>query len=509
MHPRSLAALAALSLLASGLWSGGAVAAPADVRVRVEGLRETIIDRVVRTDGHAIQAASDTASRRCDGTNAGRHPGPGPTSTAAAVDALSLRNLDFDGQWNAGFDDYFITRLGPEREDLVSMHQWAIVRNGDAQGVGGCQQRLTSGDEVLFANGGHGGRPLLWLQAPATPVAVGAPVSLTVRQGAPGTAPGSRTLATGAWLEAVDGEGLRLPLQPAGTASDGNGQASVTFTSPGWHRLKARMPSSGSFPPNAIASAAVAVCATAPGAAGCTGLPPGEDPQAPVTPAPPAPPVEPQLPPAPPQQAPVPELSAPTLLAGYAKRRQFAVSWKITAAGVGVRSWVVASRAAGSDGAWAQRAAGQGAVTRAAFRLPAGVRSALQLRVTDAAGRVMAFAAGSALTPIDERAKQVRRGGRWRSVRDGAAWNARYAVGRRGAWLRVKLAAGRPTLMVRGVRRAARVELRAGGRRQLLRIKGSATKATRELKFGRAIKAGTVRLKVLSGSVGVDGVAAD
>src|SRR5690349_10945366 len=98
-----LAALAACGLTASAAVPV-ASAAPADVSVRVEGVRATVFDRVVRTAGHDVKAASDTETRTCDGTNLGANPTPGPTATGATVDAMTSIGQSFDGNWYPGFD---------------------------------------------------------------------------------------------------------------------------------------------------------------------------------------------------------------------------------------------------------------------------------------------------------------------------------------------------------------------------------------------------------------------
>lgn len=508
MHLLRHAACAALTLLALAI-PPAALAAPADVRVRIEGVHETIVDRVIRTDGHAIRASSDSAPRRCDGTNAGRFPAPGPTPTAAAVDALALRRLDFGGRWTPGFDDYFITRLGPEAENADLAHYWMLAVDGVATAVGGCQLRLAAGNEVLWANDGQNGRPLLWLDGPQT-VAVGEPLSLRVRSAKAGQPEGARVAFAGATLSTVDALGLPAAGQlTQSLASDGGGQATVRFGTAGWHRVKARAASTpGGDSPAAIASAALAVCVTGPGVPSCAGTPPGEDPLAPpiVDPGPPQQPPAEQPKPNPPGAA--PSLTAPTFLSGYAKRRQVGVGWTVTAAGVGVASWTVTSRPeAKATAPFVQRAAGTGASTRARLTLPAGISSLVRLTIVDSAGRSAGTDVGTVLVPIDERASKVKRSGRWRSSSDKAAWGGKIATGSAGAKLRVKLAAGVPTVLVRGVRKTARIELRAGGRREVYEIKGSKSSRTREITLSKQVKAGVLEVRVVRGKVGVDGVA--
>ncbi len=79
-------------------------------------------------------------ARRCDGTNAGAATGPGPTATAAAVDALATLGQAFDGQWYPGFDDYYVAQLGPEREDNDAAQWWGVLVNRRFTPLGGCQR---------------------------------------------------------------------------------------------------------------------------------------------------------------------------------------------------------------------------------------------------------------------------------------------------------------------------------------------------------------------------------
>ncbi|MDW5598850.1 carboxypeptidase-like regulatory domain-containing protein, partial [Conexibacter stalactiti] len=293
-----------------------ALAAPADVRVRVEGVAGTLFDRVVRTDGRTLQAASDRAARRCDGTNLGANPAPGPTATAAAVDAIESLGHGFDGTWTPGFDDYFITRFGAERDG--GDHWWGILVNRVFTPVGGCQFQVRGGDEVLWVNDAFSARPFLWLDGPAganvpATVALGQPLTVTV------TATRSSTESdqtsgppyAGALVTAVDAGGQPAAGVVATAASDADGRATVTFAVPGWQRLKAR--AGGLAPsgrPAAIASNSVDVCVEAVPGAGCAGSPPSQQPIVPerLRPTPPAPtPPAPQPPGPPPGATPQPD----------------------------------------------------------------------------------------------------------------------------------------------------------------------------------------------------------
>ena len=271
------------AVLLAGITAAPAAAAPVDVHVRVEGEQPTLFDRVVRTDGHDVKSASDTAPRRCDGTNNGANPTPGPTATAATVDAMTTIGQGFDGQWYPGFDDYFLTRWGPDAEDNGKAWWWGILVNRVFTPVGGCQFRVQSGDEVLWVYDAFSSRRFLWLAAPPT-TTVGAPTTVTVTSTASSTS--RRRHRTGRPIRARSSPGSasmpsrrrRTRSQPG--TSDAAGKAVVVFQRPGWQRLKARHPQPGEHPV-AIASNSVDVCVHAADGSGCDGPPPSQIPVSP------------------------------------------------------------------------------------------------------------------------------------------------------------------------------------------------------------------------------------
>lgn len=134
----------ALAVLALALaCPSAATAAPATVKLRVEGAQQTIFEGTVRTDGHAIEQDRN-GPQKCDGTNGGANPTPGPTVTSALDDAVA-----WDGTWNASFEDFLVNRIGP---DAASDNQfWGTALNWTPTELGGCQVRVKNGDEVLWA----------------------------------------------------------------------------------------------------------------------------------------------------------------------------------------------------------------------------------------------------------------------------------------------------------------------------------------------------------------------
>jgi hypothetical protein len=270
---------------ASLLLTAGAIAAPTELTVRIEGKDKTLFEGPILTDGHAVQATSDSEPRPCDGTNNGANPSPGPTPTASSVDAMELVGQTFGADWFPGFDDYFLERWGPDEEDLGAGAFWGVLVNGVLTPVGGCQWADQAGDEVLWAYDAFSSRRLLWLAAasdpavaPARPeptahVVAGQPLALEVEgyigsegagaevQPAAGVSVGPVTTEPGTGFQAVD------TAAPSAVTTAADGSATVTFATPGWHRIKAQKEA------GFIRSNRLDVCVEAVGGGGCGPLP--------------------------------------------------------------------------------------------------------------------------------------------------------------------------------------------------------------------------------------------
>src|SRR4051794_39941322 len=286
----SLFAAAVLSLILAPL----AGAAPTQVDVRIEGKSETLFEGPILTDGHNVKGLSDSEWRRCNGLNNGRNPVPGPTPTAASVDAMQIIGEPFDGNWYDQYDDYFIPRWGSDRQDDTESGYWGVVVNNIFTNVGGCQYELDGGDEVLWIYGAFDGRERLVLY-PGNYSGGPMPLTSTAALNQPfevevdswpsyseGDPPGSPERSTTPYSGAA--------VAPVTTASDGfqkvevadpgkvttaaDGRATVTFTTPGWHRIKATDFAGGVE--TVIRSNRLDVCVPEPLASGC-GEPPSDD----------------------------------------------------------------------------------------------------------------------------------------------------------------------------------------------------------------------------------------
>ncbi len=281
--------MAALAALLASAGASAAVAAPVAVQVRIEGKTETLFEGPVLTEGHDIKASSESQAHPCDGINPNdpQNVTPGPTPTASAVDAMSIIGESFDGRWESSFEDYLITGWGPEREAEGS--SWSVFANNTFLEVGGCQYELHPEAQVLWSYGTSASRPLLALLpagASATPFALTATAKLnapfTVEvlayKGKSGTPPplperaGSSTDAgakVAPVLTAVNGFEKPVAESPETVTTNAEGKASITFSTSGWHRIKA-------IAAGAVRSNRLDVCVPAEGAAGC-GPPPAED----------------------------------------------------------------------------------------------------------------------------------------------------------------------------------------------------------------------------------------
>jgi hypothetical protein len=226
--------LAALLLACGTAW-----AAPATVNLRVEGATSTIFEAPVTTDGKTIDG------HPCDGTTRTTppNPDPGPTMTSALDDASLVAGFGWTGTWYP-FGDFLIDDIASEQGSGESF--WGTVLNYEPTPVGGCQQQVAQGDDLLFALGDVYQQPLLKLRGD-TRAAVGEQLSLHVTSGTAGSD------FTGASVAGVAGQ----------TGADG--RMAATFDSPGVKTLKADAP-------GAIRSNAWQVCVEAPGSGTCSGF---------------------------------------------------------------------------------------------------------------------------------------------------------------------------------------------------------------------------------------------
>jgi hypothetical protein len=225
-----------LAVLVAALCPARALAAPATVQLRVEGATSTIYEGPVTTAGKAIDKGD--GSHPCDGTTATPPQPSGPTMTSALDDASIAAGFDWDGAWFP-FGDFLINRIGPDAGTATAY--WGTVLNYQPTAVGGCQQQVANGDDLLFALGDIYAEPLLKLAGPAA-ASVSAPVAVTVTDGKDGSPVAGASVG--------------------GAVTGVDGKATLALASPGLVRLKATKP-------GAIRSNALAVCVSASGTGDC------------------------------------------------------------------------------------------------------------------------------------------------------------------------------------------------------------------------------------------------
>jgi hypothetical protein len=514
--------MALLMMIVTGALAAGSAPA-AVVDVRVEGATQTLFEGPVRSSGNPVRSASDTQQRHCDATNNSQHPTPGATATGTAVEGLRTAGMDFDARWFPGFDDYYLTRLGPDAENVDTYTFWGVLVDDAFTDVGGCQVQVVDGDRVLWAYDAFHNRGFLKLavagDAAATPtptatVVTGRPLTVSVTRAYGEKSPafaGVGGVTVAPVTTAANGIQSVQPAGPGAATTAVDGTADLIFGTPGWHRIKADAGAGGAIRSNrldvCVVSASGGTCGAAPADTAtreAAPLPP--DPVGPGTGGAGATPIKPGGGKAPAQLVGAPIVELPRFTAAGRKTGHIGVRWRVLQTGVGVRRWTFAARPASKrSGAFTALATGTKG-SSAKLKLGAGQTWTVRVTFTDKLGRDVSQTVGDVLVPLDAGARTVRRGGSWSRGHDSGAWLGAVHRGRAGATLTAQLAAGRPVVLVRGVRSTADVEVRIGDKRAVYRISGSTTRSTREIVAARRTRAGTVGVRIISGTAGVDGL---
>lgn len=196
-----------------------------------------------------------------------------------------------------------------------------------------------------------------------------------------------------------------------------------------------------------------------------------------------------------------------------ANRGLVGVSWRVLqqgAAAAALMAWTIAAKPLGSGVGYSSRATGAGSVTSALLKLPPGYAYELEITFTDVLGRSATRIVGRALVPNDDRWSGLHYRGRWRRLDRPAAWLGTVTRGSAGAEVSARLPAGAPVWVLRATSANARVELLAGVRRhQFFTVAKGAAGTLRELTAATRARRGTVSLRVLEGTVDLDGVAVE
>ena len=232
------ALIAALLVLACAV--PAAIAAPVSVNLRVEGATTTIFDGPVTTDGHAITTASSAGAHTCDGTNGGASTTPGPVATAALADGARNNGFSWDAIWEGSFSDFLVNQVAGESQTTTQF--WGYLLNYTFPSVGGCQQKVNQGDEVLWAFDAFSKTSALKLSGPVS-ATTGAPLTVQVVDGANGAPQAGATVN--------------------GSATGADGRTTLSFAAAGIYRLRAERA-------DAVRSNSIVLCVDPPGADPCT-----------------------------------------------------------------------------------------------------------------------------------------------------------------------------------------------------------------------------------------------
>ena len=111
--PRAGTAVAAIALAVVLAVAGGTAAASAaavSLRVEAAGAPAPLFDGTVDTEPHSVDGGDGSGPHPCSGP-----PGapPAPTPTGALDDAMRAAGISWRGNWDRGFGDFFIERIGP------------------------------------------------------------------------------------------------------------------------------------------------------------------------------------------------------------------------------------------------------------------------------------------------------------------------------------------------------------------------------------------------------------
>lgn len=212
-----------------------AIADPVTVDVRVEGASQTLFEGPVTTYGHEITSPSG-GTHPCDGTNNAANPAPGGTTTTALVDALYTVGTPWDGTFEPAFDDYDITSIGHDAQTATQF--WGVLDNWQFTPVPGCEFEPRANDQVLWAYNAFNAADFLRLTASSTTVAPGQTTTVQATNGSTGAVVSGAVVAPVSTDPLTDYETVESS-DPSAVTTDASGDATLSWSTPGWKRLKA------------------------------------------------------------------------------------------------------------------------------------------------------------------------------------------------------------------------------------------------------------------------------
>ena len=427
----------------------GALAAPASVNLRIEGSSSTVFEGPITTDGHVVRPASGD-NRLCDGTNGGANPEPGPTPITALDDGSRTGGFPWDGDYFDSFNDYLVTQIGPDRSNDSQFFGQFV--NSQASQVGGCQEIVKSGDEVLWAFDAFSKAHVLRLTGPVAG-RTNAPVTVKVADG---------------------GDGAPLSGATVGGSQTGaDGTAALTFARPGIYDLKAERSDS-------VRSNLLRVCVDDPGVESCTSTD---------------------------RSAPAVTVRAPRYASDESTTRTFTVSWEglEEAGGSGITGYSVDVRRAGEP--WRSVTRGE-LLTERAFRGSSGVSYEVRVLAVDRAGNSSAPVTATTTVPLVNRDGPLFSDAWERVKREGFWGGSTRRSTEPGALARFRFSGERVALIGRRLPKGRKLRVSVAGRTKVIDVSG-------DPRFREAIWTSallppgthTLELKAGRGPVEVDAVA--
>jgi phosphatidylinositol-3-phosphatase len=207
---------------------------------------------------------------------------------------------------------------------------------------------------------------------------------------------------------------------------------------------------------------------------------------------------------------PTASITAPPLLSSVSARARIPVSWSSsTTGGTSLAGYAVrVSDTSVRRPTW--RTIAQGTRTTAlAFRARLGHTYRFQVRATNLAGQVSAWAGSTSLVPSGARPPKGRFSRGWSVRRVRGAWQGRaISSGRRGATFTLRYAGGAVLLIGERTRRGGIARVTLDGRRRLIHLHAP-HRLTRRVIYRAAVSAGAHRLRitVVRGTVALEGFA--
>jgi len=467
MFNRFRLALAGALVLGACAAPAAAEAVPVTVNLRVEGPNRTVFDGPVTTDAHDVTTAT-AGTHKCDGTNGGAEPEPGPTATGALDDAARLAGFTIDGNYgNFGIDDYFIERVAEQVIDPNTGY-WSLWVDFAFSDKGGCQKRVHAGEDVLWAGIPFSVEVPLKLESPTTAL-TGQPVTVRVTDGQ---------------------KGIPQAGASVGGASTGvDGRTTLSFADKGIYRLKAEKPGT-------IRSNTIVLCVDPPGADPCSST----DRTAPTL--------------APLFGASASELPGRTLASRGGRSRTILVSWEGRddgGSGVAYYSAEVSEVSADEPQSGWRSLVDKAPVNGVHFRGDSGAAYRFRISATDRALNSTTIETDPLLIPVDDRDRAlVRFSRRWKRVRRQAAWGKTVMRARRaGASARMRFEGSQLALIGRRLHGGGRLRVTIDGESEIVRARGrSAERSVLWVSERLAARPHSLRVRSLGGGpVEIDAVA--